>query len=72
MNSPENKSAPVKVVNLDYGIILFFIFLVLKLTGVITWSWWWVFSPLWIPFVIIIFLVVLVGVLSGVLSAFGK
>jgi Transmembrane Fragile-X-F protein len=23
-------------------------FLVLKLTGVITWSWWWVLSPLWI------------------------
>lgn len=21
---------------------------VLKLTGVITWSWWWVLSPLWI------------------------
>ena len=21
---------------------------VLKLTGVIAWSWWWVFSPLWI------------------------
>jgi hypothetical protein len=23
-------------------------FVVLKLTGVITWSWWWVLSPLWI------------------------
>jgi hypothetical protein len=22
--------------------------LVLKLTGVITWSWWWVLTPLWI------------------------
>jgi hypothetical protein len=22
--------------------------IVLKLTGVITWSWWWVLSPLWI------------------------
>ena len=21
---------------------------VLKLTGYIAWSWWWVFSPLWI------------------------
>ena len=28
--------------------ILFLIFLVLKLTGNITWSWWWVTSPLWI------------------------
>ena len=27
--------------------LLFLIFLVLKLTGVINWSWWWVTSPLW-------------------------
>lgn len=26
---------------------LFITFLVLKLTGVINWSWWWVTSPLW-------------------------
>lgn len=25
---------------------LFAVFLVLKLTGVISWSWWWVASPL--------------------------
>lgn len=31
--------------------ITFVVFLVLKLTGVIGWSWWWVTSPLWIPFV---------------------
>lgn len=24
-------------------------FIVLKLTGVIAWSWWWVLAPLWIP-----------------------
>ena len=29
--------------------ILFFIFLTLKLTGTIAWSWWWVAAPLWIP-----------------------
>lgn len=28
--------------------ILFLVFLVLKLTGVIAWSWWWVTCPLWI------------------------
>jgi hypothetical protein len=26
--------------------MLFIIFLILKLTSVITWSWWWVCSPL--------------------------
>ena len=29
--------------------ILFIIFLVLKLVGTITWSWWWVTAPLWGP-----------------------
>jgi hypothetical protein len=33
--------------------ILFLIFLVLKLTNVITWSWWWVTSPLWIAIILI-------------------
>jgi len=26
---------------------VFLIFLTLKLTGHITWSWWWVTAPLW-------------------------
>lgn len=30
--------------------LLFITFLVLKLTNVITWSWWWVTAPIWIPF----------------------
>ena len=41
---------------LGLGTLLFLIFLTLKLGGwgvVATWSWWWVFSPLWIPVVLI-------------------
>ena len=34
---------------LGLGTVLFMVFLVLKLTGNIDWSWWWVTSPLWIP-----------------------
>lgn len=29
--------------------ILALIFITLKLTGHITWSWFWVLAPLWIP-----------------------
>lgn len=32
-----------------FGGSLFLVFLVLKLTDVIDWSWWWVTAPLWIP-----------------------
>lgn len=30
--------------------VTFIVFLVLKLTGVIAWSWLWVTSPLWIGY----------------------
>lgn len=32
--------------------LMFLIFMTLKLTGYITWSWWWVTSPLWGGFAI--------------------
>ncbi len=35
-----------------FGGLLFLVFLVLKLTGVIAWSWWWVTAPLWAPLVL--------------------
>ncbi len=34
---------------IGFGTVLFLVFLILKLTGNIDWSWWWVTSPLWIP-----------------------
>lgn len=36
---------------------LFIAFLVLKLTGVISWSWWWVTAPLWGTVLIVLALV---------------
>jgi hypothetical protein len=38
---------------MEIGIILTIIFVVLRLTGVIGWSWWWVLAPLWIGAAII-------------------
>ena len=29
--------------------LLAIVFITLKLLGHITWSWWWVLAPLWIP-----------------------
>lgn len=31
-------------------------FIVLKLCGVIKWSWWWVLSPCWIPLCLVVLL----------------
>lgn len=36
--------------------VLLVVFIVLKLIGVISWSWWWVLSPLWIELAIVLLL----------------
>jgi hypothetical protein len=41
----ENKKSE----GLGLGMVLFLIFMTLKLTGYITWSWWYVTLPLWGP-----------------------
>jgi hypothetical protein len=38
------------------------IFIVLKICGEITWSLWWVFSPILIPLAILILLVIVAGI----------
>lgn len=52
------------------------LFIALKLTEVIDWSWWWVLSPMWIPIVTIAGAVALVFLVWGlswpVRKAFGK
>ena len=42
------------------GTLLFLIFMTLKLTNYIDWSWWWVTAPLWIPIGIVPFILALV------------
>lgn len=47
---------------IGFGGLLFLVFLVLKLTHVIDWSWWWVTSPLWVPFSISVIIIAIVGI----------
>lgn len=47
-----------------FQILLTVLFVGLKLTGHIDWSWWWVLSPLWIP-------IVLALVIMAVITFFG-
>lgn len=45
-------------------VVLFLIFLVLKLTALVTWSWWVVTAPLWFPLLLALCVLVL-GVILG-------
>jgi len=49
------------------GMILFIVFLVLKLTGHIAWSWWLVCLPLYAPVVLGVILLTLVFLFAAIL-----
>ncbi len=40
--------------------LMFLIFMTLKLIGAINWSWWWVTSPLWLGFILIVLLILII------------
>lgn len=42
--------------------LLTIVFIVLKLCGVITWSWWWVLSPIWISILMVFAFLFVVGI----------
>ena len=49
----------MKIEGIGLPMILFIVFLILKLCKVIGWSWWWVTSPLWIMLILIIAVTIL-------------
>jgi hypothetical protein len=49
---------------IGFGTVLFLVFLVLKLTGNIDWSWWWVTSPLWIPLTLGVIVLCVIGLIA--------
>jgi fatty acid desaturase len=51
-----------------FMIALTLLFIYLKLTGEILWSWWWVLGPLWIPTAIVLTFLFVTVALIGVLD----
>ena len=45
--------------------VLTIVFIILKLCNIITWSWWWVLSPLWISEILWTIFVVVVLLVGG-------
>lgn len=45
--------------------LLTIVFTVLNLTRVITWSWWWVLSPMWISILLLIVVLIIGMLLDG-------
>lgn len=60
-------------IELGFVGILTIIFVLLKAFGKINWSWWWVFSPLWISAGIVVgmlFIALILIIISAFISAF--
>jgi hypothetical protein len=45
--------------------LMFLIFMTLKLTGFIDWSWWWVTAPLWGGFALIFIFILIVALIKA-------
>lgn len=52
---------------MELGVVLFLIFMILKLTNTIDWSWWWVTSPLWIPLALAAAILAIVGLIAFII-----
>lgn len=52
--------------------LLTIVFIGLKLTNYIDWSWWWVLSPLWIGFAVFIVIMALIFGIAAVCGAFKR
>ena len=48
--------------------LLTIVFITLKLTGHIDWSWWWVLAPFWGPFA----LIAIIGLLALIVIGIGE
>jgi len=49
--------------SLGFGAILTIIFVLAKILGLLSWSWLWVFAPIWIPMaLIVLFLLGILGI----------
>ncbi len=52
----------------DISILLTIVFVILKLCGVIAWSWWWVVSPIVFAIGLFILSVIILFILGWILS----
>lgn len=65
MSSSGNNSGNGAKGGIGFCGLLAIVFIVLKLVGVIKWSWLWVLSPLWLPTAIVILVILLIAIFAN-------
>ena len=66
MSENNKNKLTISIGNLSLSTVLFIVFLVLKLTGYISWSWWWVTAPLW-AWPVIVFGIIVIALCLGLI-----
>lgn len=65
-NDSNKSSITSKSGGISFVGLLTISFIVLKLCNVITWSWVWVLSPIWIPVVLVIIVCIIFAICATV------
>lgn len=52
--------------------LLTILFIALKLLGKISWSWFWVLSPIWISVLIFFIIIIIMMIISVIIGVFEK
>lgn len=69
---PENNVTVQAGPSISISGLLGVAFIILKLCGVIAWSWWWVLAPFWIPVaLLVLFFAGIILIPLGCIAAVG-
>lgn len=67
-----NVTAKANASGISFCGLLTIVFIVLKLTGFISWPWVWVLAPLWLSWVIVIAIIVIAIVIALIVGLFKR
>jgi hypothetical protein len=62
MRNYQNQNSTTVNGGIGFTGLLAIVFIVLKLTGIITWSWLWVLAPIWIGIAIWIIIIAIIAI----------
>ena len=70
--SSNNSNTTTVSGGIGFSGLLTIVFIVLKLCGVINWSWIWVFSPMWINAALCVAIILIIEIFNFIIMIFKK
>ena len=70
--SSNNSNTTTVSGGIGFSGLLTIVFIVLKLCGVINWSWIWVLAPMWVSVALCVAIILIVAIFSFIIIIFKK